>query len=153
MAATPPLMLLFRVGNWNFALACREVEQVLARPRLLDLPGAAPAVIGSFVYRGALTPVVDLCRLLLGTPCPERISSRVLLARVPGDPESRTLGLLAESMLEARTLEGRTLTSVEGAAPLVKRLIHENGEVHQLLEIAAVARAAGIAGATASPGS
>jgi len=153
MGTDAPLLLLFRVGEGRFALACREVDQVLVRPPLIALPGAPPAVIGSFVYRGALTPVVDLCRLLLGTPCPERISSRVVLARVPGDSGARRMGLLAERIVEARAIEGRPIADVEGAAPFVTAMIQENGEVHQLVEVAAVARAAGIGAALSSAGS
>ena len=36
-------------------------------------------VVGIFNYRGRLVPMIDLCRLLNGTDCRPRLSTRVMM--------------------------------------------------------------------------
>jgi chemotaxis-related protein WspB len=100
------LVLAFHVGKDRFALRCADVVEVVPRVNLREIPHAPPYVAGMFTYRGRVVPVVDLCKLMWGTPCPERLSSRIMLAKYPASPtRTRTIGLLAERVTEAITLD------------------------------------------------
>lgn len=100
------LVLAFHVGKDRFALRCADVVEVVPRVRLRDIPHAPPYVAGMFTYRGRIVPVVDLCLLMWGEPCPEKLSSRIMLARYPASPTvTKTIGLLAERVTEAITLD------------------------------------------------
>lgn len=100
------LVLAFHVGKDRFALRCADVVEVVPRVHLRDIPHAPQYVAGMFTYRGRIVPVVDLCQLMWGTPCPDRLSSRIMLARYPASPTvSKTIGLLAERVTEAITLD------------------------------------------------
>jgi chemotaxis-related protein WspB len=59
-------------------------------------------VAGAFRFRGRVTPVLDLCHLLSGHPCPQRLRTRIVVVHAENDP--RLLGLLAEEVLDLRTL-------------------------------------------------
>lgn len=131
-------MLLFRIGEGRYAVPARRVEHVLSRPRLHPLLESPAAVVGSFLYLGALTPVFDVSKLLLGTPCPERISSRVLLVRA----SDGVVGLLVERATETRTLGGPTLAPSARAGSIVTGVVDEAGELHQLVDVDALVQAA-----------
>lgn len=91
--AATMLFLLFSLGEQRFALPAREVVEVLPRMPLKPIPAAPDWVAGVFSYRGQVVPVVDLCRLALGTPARQRTSTRLVLVNYPGD---RCLGLVLE---------------------------------------------------------
>jgi chemotaxis-related protein WspB len=100
------LALAFHVGKDRFALRCADVVEVVPRVHLRDIPHAPDWIPGMFTYRGAVVPVVDLCRLMWNTPCSEQMSSRIILVRHPPPPgRSRLIGLLAERVTEAVTLD------------------------------------------------
>ena len=129
------LVLAFHVGKDRFALPCADVVEVVPRVLLREVPHAPAHVIGIFTYRGAVVPVVDLCRLLWKTPCPERLSSRIMLVKVG---EGKLLGLLAERVTEAITLEpgGAAPPSIEIAeAPYLGEIYFEGGAMIQLVKV------------------
>jgi len=95
------LALAFHLGKDRFALRCADVVEVVPRVQLRDIPKAPPYIPGMFTYRGGVVPVLDLCLLLWGAPCADRMSSRVILVRHGG----RVIGLLAERVTEAVTLD------------------------------------------------
>ena len=98
------LALAFHLGKDRFALRCADVVEVVPRVRLRDIPKAPPYIPGMFTYRGAIVPVIDLCILLWGTPCADRMSSRIVLVRHP-PRTGKVIGLLAERVTEAIELD------------------------------------------------
>jgi chemotaxis-related protein WspB len=105
------LALTFRAGTSRFALATSHVLEVLANTRLRGAPLAPRGVVGLLPFRGALTPVVDLCLLLADRPTAQRRSSRIIVCRLGATGASRLIGLLAEDVLELIEL-GATLTGL-----------------------------------------
>jgi len=97
------LALVFHVGTDRFALGCADVVEVIPRVELRSIPHAPSFVPGLFTYRGAIVPVVDLCLLIRGHVCPERLSSRIIIVR----PSGRAIGLLAERVLDTLELDPR----------------------------------------------
>ncbi|QYM80440.1 chemotaxis protein CheW [Horticoccus luteus] len=95
------LFLLFQLGNDRYALAARDVVEVLPLLTLKAVPGAPRGVAGLMDYRGTAVPVIDLSALVIGRPAAQRISTRLLLARyTPRSGEERLLALMAERATE-----------------------------------------------------
>lgn len=107
------LALGFHVGDLRLAMPVHFVVEVLARRALRPLAMAPAGVVGLLPFRGTLTPVVDLCQLMLGRPCRELRSSRLIIVELATESGSRLLGLLAEDVLDllptGDTLEGLRL--------------------------------------------
>ena len=133
------LALAFHVGKDRFALRCADVVEVVPRVDLRDIPHAPPWIPGMFTYRGAVVPVVDLCKLMWGSPCEAKMSSRIILVRHPPAPaKSRLIGLLAERVTEAVTLD-TSLAAEPGVeiadAPYLGEVYFENGKMIQLVKL------------------
>jgi chemotaxis-related protein WspB len=131
------LAIVFKVGEARFALPCQRIIKVIPLVALAPAPHAPAGLLGSLVYRGALTPVLDLCQLLAGYPCPRRLGSRIILSnlRLPSS-DSLGSGLLAEDVTEARHL---TVTPLAGGAhasgPYLGETVLEGGSLLRLLDV------------------
>ncbi len=73
------LMLLFYIKNDRYALESQRVVEVVPKVVLKTLHHAPDYIAGVFNYRNRLVPVIDLCRLIQGTPCRPLFSSRIIL--------------------------------------------------------------------------
>lgn len=96
------LALTFHIGPNRLALGVREIAEVVPRVDMTPAPFGPAWLAGVFVHRGSVVPVVDLHRLLNVGPCPAHLSSRVVLAPLPGDPRRRLVGLLAAKVADVR---------------------------------------------------
>lgn len=132
------LALAFRAGELRLALPTTAIVMVLPRCRLRPLALAPDGVIGLLPFRGTLTPVVDLCRLLLGRDCASLRSSRIVVVSLTGKAANRLLGLLAEDVLDllpiAATIPGLRLPN----APWMNEHLADQPELPQLLDPAAL---------------
>ena len=98
------LCLFVRAGAERLAVQAAAVLEVVPAVRLHEPAGAPPWVAGVFRFRGVVTPVIDLHKLAVGTPCPVRLSTRVVLIEYPTLDGPRPLGLLAERVTDLRPL-------------------------------------------------
>jgi chemotaxis-related protein WspB len=130
------LALAFRAGA--LALPTTAVVEVSTRRALRPLALAPAGVVGLLPFRGTLTPVVDLCRLLLGRDCAPLRSSRIIVITLPGKSGSRLLGLLAEDVLDmvpvTATIPGMRLPN----APWLGEHLADQPDLPQLLDPAAL---------------
>src|SRR6266850_7265452 len=95
------LFLLFQLGNDRYALEASRVVEVVPLLALKQLPQAPKGVAGIFNYRGQPVPAVDLCTLALGQPARERLSTRIIIVKLPGAGGTELLvGLVAEHATE-----------------------------------------------------
>ena len=100
------LALLFAIDGQRYALDTRDVVEVISRVELRPIHRAPAELSGVFVYRGEVTPVIDLVELLVGKRCPERLSSRILMAKLPSQTGATWIvGLLAEQVSAAVRIE------------------------------------------------
>lgn len=76
-----PAALIVQVGGDLFAILCADVVTVLPLPTLRPLPGAPPALLGTFSYGGTVVPVVDLALALAGVATGDSLAVRVVLSR------------------------------------------------------------------------
>jgi chemotaxis-related protein WspB len=126
------LVLVFQVGGERYAIPCEKLVEVIPMVKLRTLAQSPPWLAGIFTLRGALVPVVDLCRLMLGTPCPDRFSSRIMLAKIG----ERVVGLLAERVTEAVPMTGRRpAVAVAGTPFLGDMLLGADDLMVQLLDV------------------
>ena len=132
------LALAFRVGELRLALPTAAVVEVLPRRALRPLALAPAGVIGLLPFRGTLTPVIDLCRLLLERDCAPLRSSRIIVMDLPAKHGSRLLGLLAEDVLDllptTATVPGLRLPN----APWLNEHLADQPDLPQLLDPAAL---------------
>jgi chemotaxis-related protein WspB len=106
------LYILFSIGHDRYALDSRHVVEIVPRVECWPLPKAPAYVIGVFRYRGQLVPVLDLCQLMQGQPCPTRLSTRILLVHYPHeDGTSQLLGLLVERVTDTLSSESVTFAA------------------------------------------
>lgn len=92
------LFLLFRIGDQRFALEAVEIAEVLPRLQLKPIAQTPNWVVGVFVHRGVVVPVIDISALTFGHPAQARTSTRLVLVhyRPEADGTSQLLGLILE---------------------------------------------------------
>ena len=95
------LFVTFQAGGNRYALEARRIIEVAPRAALRSVAGAPAAIAGLLNYRGVCVPVVDLCQLLGGEPCRQRLSARLILTSYRAvNGRERVIGLLAERVTE-----------------------------------------------------
>ncbi|TXT18782.1 MAG: hypothetical protein FD138_4413 [Planctomycetota bacterium] len=133
------LWLIFHVGSERFAIRSDRVDKVLPTVELHRTALSPQGLAGAFSYRGAVTPVIDLAQWLLGSKTPLRLSSRVILVPLDAEPTGRKFGLLAERVVELRSLDpgaasGSDATTWSGTLALGPVIADEQGLL-QMLDI------------------
>jgi chemotaxis-related protein WspB len=131
------LLIMCNAGENRYAIDSRHVSEVLPQVNLHRLTGSPPWLAGMLIYRGAATPVVDLTQLTEGMPCPNRLSSRIVVLQTELRGIPRRFGVLAErvglrEMLADRGEPGR---ETAGPAALGKLGLDDQG-IFQLVDIA-----------------
>ncbi len=127
------LSLLLSVGKQRYAVPCLRVREVIPGVDLEPEPRAPAWLAGLFNYRGAITPVIDLCQLVADAPCADRLSSRIVIFEHPTtDGALRAAGLMAERVTETRRLEvqHRTLARSDSESCFGEVLLDETGMIH-----------------------
>ncbi len=114
------LLLTFQVGSEAVGLDIRRVREVIPRVRLQRSTGGPEWLAGVFVYHGRVVPVVDLHQLAGHEPCPEHLSSRIILLPVATDTRGEHLyGILATQVADLR--------EVPDDAPAMKSVVEDGG--------------------------
>jgi chemotaxis-related protein WspB len=95
------LLLDFYVGKNLYAIETSRVVEVIPRVSYREVHHVPEYVAGVFNYRGSIVPVIDLCRLIRGTPSKGYLSTRVMMVSYPRpDGTPRHIGLMAERVIE-----------------------------------------------------
>ena len=95
------LLLLFEIDNDLYALDARQIIEVVPLVQLKKIPNTPDHVAGLMNYRGAGTPVVDLCRLLASKPCENNYSTRIIIVSYPAANKGEMpLALIADNVTE-----------------------------------------------------
>ena len=102
------LLLIVKLGPERYAIETNQVAEVIPRVRMREVPHAPDFVVGLFVFRGAVVPVIDLRKLMWGKECELFLNTRIVLVRLDDD---RLLGLMAEDVTD--TKQSSELTNVE----------------------------------------
>lgn len=108
------LGILLPFDGTLYAIDGRRIVEIVPMVALRPVASAPPHVRGFLDYRGRVVAVVDLCELVAGRPCRDRLDSRILIVEFPEDRKAGLLGLLAEGVVDT--------IRAEAAAPLDRRL-------------------------------
>lgn len=133
------LALVFHVGPHRYALDARQIREVLPLVEIRPIPLAPAGVAGVFSYRGAPIPAIDLSVLMLGSPAPSRLSTRLLIVDHPGGAAGvHPLGLIAERA--TRVVRWSEADFVEtgvsgGEAPFLGPLASDEGHLVQRVDV------------------
>ena len=80
------LILTFTAGGNRYGVDVAQVVELVPRVELRQIPRAPGFLAGFLGYRGQVVPVIDLGLLLGAGPCPDRLSTRIILVKAePGD--------------------------------------------------------------------
>ena len=131
------MYILFSIGNDRYALDTSHVVEVVPRVELWQVPRAPAYAAGVLRYRGQLVPLLDLCQLMHGQPCPVRLSTRILLVQYPGeDGTAHLLSLSVELVTDTLTSQDVTFApsgiSADDAPYLSDVATDEHGMIHRL---------------------
>lgn len=133
------LVLLFYLGDTLYTMKCDRIREIAPMVRLKPVPHSPDYMAGLFNYRGSVVPVIDLRRLIQGTPCEMRLSTRIILVEYPGkDGTSILLGLMAERITETARKPDHALVSPGlrlEEAPYLGGLIMENRQMIQYIDL------------------
>ncbi len=110
------LALLFQIGEDRVAVDARQIHEVIPRVKLSPLTDSPASIAGVFVYRGQVVPVIDLHHMNQAGPCPQHLSSRIILCKTQIGPTECVIGLLATQVAEIRDLKTDQL-SLQGLSP------------------------------------
>lgn len=103
-------VLIFRVGEQErYAIALKELAEVLPFQGCTRIPGASRHFLGLINLRGDLRPVIDLAWVLSGSPVSD--SGAVLVLRQPA-------ALKVDAVEDLREIALHEITSAESTSPV-----------------------------------
>jgi chemotaxis-related protein WspB len=130
------LLLMCQVGSNRYAIDSCNVREVLPRVNLHRLSGDAPWLAGLLIHRGAAIPVLDLTQLTEQTPCPNRLSCRILIVETDLSGAPRNIGLLVEQVGLAEIQSATKEESGEQAgSTALGRLCLDDQGIFQLIDL------------------
>ena len=130
--------LVFHIGADRYGLPLAVLNRVLPAAALKALPLAAPFVAGLLDLHGEPVPVIDLARLAGLSLGQVWFDTRIVLVDypLPGRPETRLLGLLAEHVTGIVSIDEAKLAEPGVAsAPFLGRVASTPDGLLQLLEL------------------
>lgn len=130
------LLVMCHAGPNRYAIDSRYANEVLPRVNLHRPAGSPSWLAGLLVYRGTTTPVMDLTQLTEGVPCPNRLSSRIVVLQAELSGISRRFGVMAEhvGLHEMSTNPAESGDEIGGPAFLGKHCLDEHG-IYQLIDV------------------
>lgn len=92
-------MLLFYVGNEQYALDCDYIIEIFPKVKLKKLSHLPDYVAGLMNYAGTPVPVIDVAQLIENHPSSSAMHTRiVLLNQSPREDETNMLALICEKV-------------------------------------------------------
>ncbi len=85
-------LLSFRLGGEEYAVQVDDVREVLKIRELTLVPNAPDYILGVMSLRGAMLPVIDLCRRLSITQAARDEKTRILVV----SPDEEDVGLMVD---------------------------------------------------------
>jgi len=130
------LLIMCHCRANRYAIDSRHVKEVLPRANLHVLAGSPSWLAGMLICRGSATPVMDLSQLTEGRPCPNLLSSRIVVLQMELAGSFRQLGVLAErvGLCEVHEAPGASGGESDRPASLGTLCLDEQG-VFQLVAI------------------
>lgn len=122
------LLVLFNIGTERFGVDARDLSEILPSVPLQPVMGMPAGIAGLLLHRDALVPVIDLELMTAGTPCEQKLSTRILVAPYRHGPDGALIGLRVGRAndtitVDPKELEETGLTPTEPPAfgPVLRR--------------------------------
>jgi chemotaxis-related protein WspB len=131
------LVLMCEAAGIRFAVDACQVVEVVARVRLQSVPGSPDWLAGVCVYRGRVTPVMELSKIVASKPSPACWANRIIMVRLTEEAASSLCGLIVENVAigqlaaEPTKQDAPSVANVSQWGPL---LLDAQG-IFQLLEL------------------
>lgn len=133
------LLLLFYLGEDMYAVDCKRVRELSPMAALKTLPHAPDYLAGLFHYRRIIVAVSDLGRMILGSSCRMRLSTRIILVERPEAGEGPPLlGLIAEKVtdiIEKPPVAFASANLCKNGFPCFGGIIMEKNRMIQLIDV------------------
>jgi purine-binding chemotaxis protein CheW len=84
-----------------YGLEVAHIREIVRAQEVTPLPKAPPLIEGVIDLRGAVIPVIDLCRVLHGEPADEGATTRIAVLEVDG----MALGLRVEAAVDVLSVD------------------------------------------------
>ena len=134
--------LAVRIGTETLAIPVTVVEEVIMVPELTPVPRAPAPILGVFLYRGTLIPMLDAAALLESEP--EHPPARAVVMLYEGHP----MALAVTESLAVRTiLPEEWQPAPSGEYRFVQKTHREGDELMGLLDLEQVHQSARRVGA------
>ncbi len=128
------LVLMCEAAGNRFAVDARQVVEVVARVRLQPVPSCPDWLAGISVYRGQMTPVLDLSYLVAAKASPVRWSNRIVMVRVAEEASAQICGLIVVKVTVAEVASEPVPAAATGMSPWGPVRLDGDG-MFQLLEL------------------
>jgi purine-binding chemotaxis protein CheW len=134
MSAAAPdriALLVFRLGEAQYALPVDQVMEVAAMVAVVRVPDAPPALVGMLNRHGDALPLLDV-RHVFGLP-PLPVSATTLFIVVQAG--ARRAGLLVDEVQQVQYVAAAALQPVRGAGRLIYAMLGTATGLIQLLAL------------------
>lgn len=98
-------VVVFNLANEYFGVDVARVQEIRRVPEITHVPRSLPYVEGVMNLRGAVIPVVDLCRRFGFSPSARTRSSRVVILDLAG----QTVGVIVDAVTEVLRIPGEAI--------------------------------------------
>jgi len=133
------LLLSFNIGAQQFAIAAKQIIEILPLTSFKPISGAPSYVAGLLDYRGTPVPIINLCLLTYGNNYNRVLSSRIIIVNYTANNRRiYPLGLIAEKVTETKTIpksEFVTTGICVDELPFLGDVTNNDGEMIQFVEI------------------
>jgi purine-binding chemotaxis protein CheW len=132
-------ILTFKLGTEEYGLGVLTVQEIRGWSAVTAIPHAPAWVLGVIDLRGVVVPVIDLRRRFELAPAEFGPATVVIVLRIAGGGEERTIGLLVDAVSEVYDIDGdniRELPEIGSrvAGDVVTGLVHVDGKTVMLLD-------------------
>lgn len=137
-------VLTFRLGDEEYGVGILTVQEIRGWSAVTAIPHAPPWILGVMDLRGVAVPVIDLRRRFELGPGSFGPSTVVIVIRVPGDGQERTVGLVVDPVSEVYDIDPATFRRLPelgsaASSEIVHGLAQADGKTLILLDAARLA--------------
>ena len=128
-------LLSFRLGGEEYAVTVDDVREVLNLRDLTPVPNTPGYVLGVTSLRGAMLPVVDLCKRLGLTPGVRDDKSRIIVV----NPDEEDVGLIVDRVTGVLRIMPDAVKpapeNVEPGAEFLRGIVRRDDKLYILLDL------------------
>ena len=128
-------LLSFRLGGEEYAVKVDDVREVLKLRELTLVPNAPDYVLGVMSLRGAMLPVMDLCRRLGITQAARDEKTRILVV----SPDEEDVGLLVDRVSGVLRVLPDAIRpvpeNIEHGAEFLRGIVRKEDRLYILLDL------------------